>query len=484
MGIIKHVLFNSGLGSESEGRVDGLGLTESEWSMKWRVVEGSEEMRRRMREQVEQESGCGWGEERAQVEGGNEDDEEKEPGALVSTNGRHGFEKVYHFGGWWGGQANIHSEYKLTFAARTRKTYLSEITREKFEEYKKIFDLLNTAEKACSLVEIFSYDWMTDIQQPVMTMEYCNGGDLAHFCMPYETANLRIPERFICMAFMDISRALAFMHHGLGCKFEVLEKHWTTILHRDLKPENVFVVNPESERPIFKLGDFDLSALHDPENPEQCDCGTYSWQAPEQYAEYFKPTPTMKGKIWTVGAIVQYMALGFRPREPCVASRCAGPEHCGAHAPYTGSLFGDRAPDEARKLDRIISEESAQMEKIFRKILPKSVQGIKAASIGEPDGYSDELHDWMLSCMHKNPMLRPGAKDLVRKMLPVAEVVLQRPQIRTETAKPIEYEQPEAEFLKTNEHEFKPRTAQYPKLWEAELQDGFKIDLHKLLRDP
>lgn len=127
----------------------------------------------------------------------------------------------------------------------------------------------------------------------VERFEYCRGGDLDHAV----TQHLgRFSEDFIWHCFIQIAEALDLLHNG-GSQL---------VVHRDVKPDNIFLdrkYHSESPWPDLKLGDFGLAVLEEHTESIHVPC----WQPPEL------PHLTPAGDIWSLGAIIHWLAHGRPP---------------------------------------------------------------------------------------------------------------------------------------------------------------------------
>ncbi|KAL9023782.1 MAG: hypothetical protein Q9196_006976, partial [Gyalolechia fulgens] len=164
---------------------------------------------------------------------------------------------------------------------------------------------------------------------PIQTqiyLDYYNGGDLTSFVEKYHYGlhSEPIPESFIWHALLQLSEALAYIHHGYDRTAspvtgrQKLPNNWLTVVHRDVKPENILLQRaprssdhpgPEAY-PRLVLADFGL-ALQAPElnvlPTSDCAVGTFAWQPPEC------PHHSTKGDVWALGAVVFNMCTGRLP---------------------------------------------------------------------------------------------------------------------------------------------------------------------------
>ncbi|KAL8870629.1 MAG: hypothetical protein Q9174_003371 [Haloplaca sp. 1 TL-2023] len=146
-------------------------------------------------------------------------------------------------------------------------------------------------------------------------MPYCNGGDLYDLVRFYRISRGigGIPEGFLWHTFIQLASACAYLHTGLldpKNPDEEPSKSWHKVVHRDIKPDNVFLtMQPGQTYPTIVLGDFGLATLQHTTCPPHAGIirGTPVWQPPEL------PLHTAYSDIWSVGAIIHYLAHGEPP---------------------------------------------------------------------------------------------------------------------------------------------------------------------------
>ncbi|KAI4183594.1 MAG: hypothetical protein L6R41_005317 [Letrouitia leprolyta] len=163
--------------------------------------------------------------------------------------------------------------------------------------------------------------------QTQLYLDYYNGGDLSSFMEKYHYG-LRthcIPESFIWHTLLQLSEALAYIHHGYdrtatpATGRQKLPKNWLTVIHRDIKPANILlqraphspIDHPGPEPyPRLVLADFGLAVqatTFDEPPTSDIPVGTFAWQPPES------PHHSTKGDVWALGAVIFQMCTGRLP---------------------------------------------------------------------------------------------------------------------------------------------------------------------------
>ena len=138
--------------------------------------------------------------------------------------------------------------------------------------------------------------------------DYYPGGDLFQLNARYVEEWEPVPESFIWHCFLQLSEALAYIHHGYDRRQNSGPPHaseWQPIIHGDVKPENVFLGPPTEDShgyPSLVLGDFGLATIDEFPVP-----GTWKWQPPEL------PMTSKKADVWALGAIIHSLAHDGRP---------------------------------------------------------------------------------------------------------------------------------------------------------------------------
>ena len=140
--------------------------------------------------------------------------------------------------------------------------------------------------------------------------DYYPGGDLFGLMVRYSDAWENVPEPFIWHCFLQLSEALAYIHHGYDRR-QLCASHpnWQQVIHGDLKPENIFLGPPTPDShgyPSLVLGDFGLATIDEVRAP-----GTWKWQPPEL------PMTSKEADVWALGAVIHALAHdGRAPLRP------------------------------------------------------------------------------------------------------------------------------------------------------------------------
>ncbi|GAB4822348.1 hypothetical protein N2152v2_009394 [Parachlorella kessleri] len=125
-----------------------------------------------------------------------------------------------------------------------------------------------------------------------LIMEYCAGGDLAH----YIRAHKRVPEAV----------AQHFMQQLAAGLREMWSHH---LVHRDLKPQNLLLEGP-GPLARLKIADFGFARNLQPQGLAETLCGSPLYMAPEilHFHKY-----DAKADLWSVGAILFELVAGRPP---------------------------------------------------------------------------------------------------------------------------------------------------------------------------
>ncbi|KAL8716824.1 MAG: hypothetical protein Q9225_005886 [Loekoesia sp. 1 TL-2023] len=162
--------------------------------------------------------------------------------------------------------------------------------------------------------------------QTQLYLDYCDGGDLTSFVEKYHYGlqSHYIPESFIWHVFLQLSEALAYIHHGYDRSAssvsgrQTLPSQWLPVIHRDIKPANILLQRARSHPdhpgpepyPRLVLADFGLALQATEFNVSPTSdyaIGTYAWQPPEC------PHHSTKGDVWSIGAVIFEMCTGRLP---------------------------------------------------------------------------------------------------------------------------------------------------------------------------
>lgn len=229
-----------------------------------------------------------------------------------------------------GGNGAVHSyEYTVSKIVIVVKTASSgqrsvvEQLRDEIENFKHIG-------KHDHIVEMLTY--CTSYGEPgnnAIFLELCDLGDLkayADSCCEQEQAKgnpTQPSEITIWKLFKDITLGLNYLHNDLDHCY----------VHTDLKPDNILVSRPKywsdadglPLEPTFKITDFGPMTQY----PLPRGAPLYKWAGTPEYAPPLsEQTPPLRpsGDIWSLGATIQFFALGHHPvqsREVCIALRRA-----------------------------------------------------------------------------------------------------------------------------------------------------------------
>jgi serine/threonine protein kinase len=230
-------------------------------------------------------------------------------------------------------------------------------------------------------------------------LEYCPKGDLRHWRqVEYEDKNNKpVPETCIWRLFIQLTQAISFLHDGLAAGGETHEG-WVPLIHRDIKPDNVLVVFNGCTYPSFKLADFGCSKFYDPSRTES-GCGTYIWQPPE-----LPRIATPMADVWSVGAAVQYLALGYGPVADQAAFKRKMWEEWGTRnkAGIDRNWWDTHLP---RKPTHVNVSKEQQL-----------ADGANPKELNPQ--YSDVLDIWIRKALHMKARSRISAKGLMARMVP------------------------------------------------------------------
>ncbi|PVI06916.1 kinase-like protein [Periconia macrospinosa] len=224
--------------------------------------------------------------------------------------------------------------------------------------------------------------------------------------------NIPVPEPHIWRMFLQMAQAVAFIQKETSPSLTQVQR--PVIVHRDIKPSNILVVDNGTTHPSFRLIDFGCACI-ETQHKLPARVGTYEWQPPEN--PYIN---TKAADIWSLGAVVYYMATGIAPiRNP---------------RDYANDRFKELGshPESA---SRYPSPDRYYAAKTPRHAFPINLSALQQLLQGVPliriDGiprrihqYSDILNRWMQACLQKSPTDRTTSRQLVTDMQVEAKEVL------------------------------------------------------------
>ena len=149
------------------------------------------------------------------------------------------------------------------------------------------------------------HEAITHTHKMQLYFDYYPGGDLFGIIARYHGMQEFVPEPFIWHTFLQLSEALAYIHHGYDRRVNLPVLSWESIIHGDIKPENIFLGPPTADShgyPSIILGDFGLATID-----ERPVCGTWLWQPPEL------PISSKKADCWALGSVIHALAHDGRP---------------------------------------------------------------------------------------------------------------------------------------------------------------------------
>jgi len=113
-------------------------------------------------------------------------------------------------------------------------------------------------------------------------MEYCEGGDLAHYLIAFKRHNMIVDPDRVLKWMQQMCSAIAYMHAH-------------KVVHRDMKPQNIFMMNEDS----LRVGDFGLAQTIE-RGKRTSQVGTPCYMAPEvlQHDAYAESVD-----VWGLGCI-------------------------------------------------------------------------------------------------------------------------------------------------------------------------------------
>ena len=124
-----------------------------------------------------------------------------------------------------------------------------------------------------------------------LVMEYCEGGDVAHYMIAVRKHRMSIPPERALQWCQQIVDAIAYLHQN-------------KVVHRDLKPQNIFMANEDN----LRVGDFGLAQTLE-RGKRTSQVGTPCYMAPEvlQHDAYAETVD-----VWGIGCIaIEVLTLDF-----------------------------------------------------------------------------------------------------------------------------------------------------------------------------
>ncbi|KAF2198973.1 kinase-like protein, partial [Delitschia confertaspora ATCC 74209] len=229
--------------------------------------------------------------------------------------------------------------------------------------------------------------------------------------------NKPVPETYIWRFLIQMSQALAFIHKGLG----TVIKPWRKIIHRDIKPDNILVVDNGTTYPSFRLSDFGVSKQMKRGDARESTAGTHVWQPPE-----LPLINTPAADIWSVGAVVHFIALGRAPVDNIDEYRNRVLEKLNGDYPasYERAKSADRTQYWRVKVPRKVTSINVSPEKQYAERTKFDGGNVDPRSFNTQ--YSDRLNFWMHQCLTTNSRRRVTTDALLRDMVPDAEAIIHK----------------------------------------------------------
>jgi serine/threonine protein kinase len=244
-------------------------------------------------------------------------------------------------------------------------------------------------------------------------LEHCDLGNLNCYRKKWcdqEGAQKRprcVSEATIWKLLKDISLGLDFMHN----------QHYKSYVHNDLKPSNILVCAPKNwsethgvpEKPIFKLADFSrLVRFPTPEG-----CKPQKWMGTPEYAPPLKEqkAPVQPSvDMWSLGATIQYFALGIHPVESkkTFLQNEAWRRLLGEDVPHFESWNRSKTRNRRQTVYRPLN--SSEQYLVANYDLDQR--------LGDYKTYTYMLNNWYSALWRRDPAERVTAAELVKYVVP------------------------------------------------------------------
>lgn len=266
---------------------------------------------------------------------------------------------------------------------------------------------LKALPKCNHVVALLAYEMQPCYSQVSLFFEWYPLGDVRIWKETkfVQRNNKQVPETFIWRLYIQMSQALAFIHTGHGTN----AKNWTPLIHRDIKPDNI-MVTMVGTYPSFKLNDFGVSKWMTPGIALDSTCGTYVWQPPE-----LPRINTTAADIWSLGAVVHYIALNKAPVGSVGAFRAKVLQENGGKLPESCNKTQDKTNYFRHRVPRKVTRINVSYED------QRAAAGVHLRTQDLNPVYSDELNHWMMKALERNALRRVTTDQLLKKMVPLGK---------------------------------------------------------------